>query len=134
MPTDANEAERLELLSDFDFEQTLARVTNAIEGAGMKLFAVVDHAAGAAEVGLSMPPTTLLIYGHAKGGTPIMQAAPMAALDLPLHALVRADADGRAFVAFHPIVQTLTRAGVPEALASRLAPAQRLLVEAIAVR
>ena len=78
-----------------------------------------------------MPPSVVLIYGHPKGGTPLMLAAPLAALDLPLRVLVREDADGRALVSFHPAAPMLRRAGVPEALATRLDPAQRLLVEAI---
>lgn len=77
-----------------------------------------------------MPPTVLLTYGHPKGGTPIMLAAPQAALDLPLRVLVREDA-GRVLVSFHAAAPMLRRAGVPEALAERLDPAQRILAEAI---
>ena len=80
---------------------------------------------------MEMPPTVVLIYGNAKGGTPIMLAAPDVALDLPLRVLVREDPGGPAVVAFHPIAPTLQRAGVPDALTTRLEPAQRLLVEAI---
>ena len=60
-----------------------------------------------------------------------MLAAPQAALDLPLRVLVREDADGRTLVAFHPIAPMLRDAGVPDALANRLEPAQTLLMEAI---
>ena len=77
------------------FAPTLNRLVEVIEAAGMRIFARIDHAAGAREVGLAMPPATLLIYGHPKGGTPIMLAAPRAALELPLRVLVREDADGR---------------------------------------
>jgi uncharacterized protein (DUF302 family) len=80
---------------------------------------------------MTMPPTVVLIYGNPKGGTPIMLASPLAALDLPLRVLVREDASGRASIAFHPIAPVLRLAGVPEALATRLEPAQRLLIEAI---
>jgi len=61
----------------------------------------------------------------------LVLAAPQAALDLPLRALVRADADGRTLVAFHPVAPTLLAAGVPDALANRQEPAQTLLMEAI---
>ena len=60
-----------------------------------------------------------------------MLAAPQAALDLPLRVLVREAVDGRALVSFHPIVPLLRQAGVPDELAVRLEPAQRILIEAI---
>ncbi len=117
--------------SPLSFDATLDRLAKAVERAGLTIFALIDHAAGARNVGLAMPPTVVLIYGHAKGGTPIMLAAPQAALDLPLRVLVREDADGRTLVAFHPITPTLLAAGVPEAFASRLEPAQALLIKEI---
>jgi uncharacterized protein (DUF302 family) len=120
-----------ELPAGQPFTQTLDRLVAAIEAAGMRIFARIDHAAAAAGVGLSMPPTTVLIYGHPKGGTPLMMASPAAALDLPLRVLVREDADGHTFVSFHPVVAMLTKAGVPAALAERLAPAQAVLLKAI---
>ncbi len=129
--TDAEAQEIIEHVSAVAFAPTLERLLAAIERAGMTLFTQIDHAAGARDVGMTMPPTVVLIYGHPKGGTPLMLAAPLTALDLPLRVLVREDADGRALVAFHPAAPMLRRAGVPEALATRLDPAQRLLIEAI---
>lgn len=130
MPDDPNHG-LTEHCSELPFEETLERVSSAIETAGMRIFAKVDHAAGAREVGLHLLPTTVLIYGHPKGGTPLMQASPHAALDLPLRVLVRADADGVAYVAFHPVVSLLKPLGVPEALSSRLQPAQATLLHAL---
>ncbi len=121
----------VEHASPLSFDATLDRLTNAIERAGLTIFAQIDHAAGARSADLVMPPTVVLIYGNAKGGTPIMLAAPQAALDLPLRVLVREDADGRILVAFHPIAPMMLAAGVPEALANRLEPAQRLLIEGL---
>ena len=117
--------------SPLSFDATLDRLAKAIERAGLTIFALIDHAAGARSAGLAMPPTVVLIYGHAKGGTPIMLAAPQAALDLPLRVLVREDADGRTLVAFHPITPVMLAAGVPETLANRLEPAQALLIKEI---
>lgn len=117
--------------SPLSFDVTLDRLAKAIERAGLTIFALIDHAAGARSAGLAMPPTVVLIYGHAKGGTPIMLVAPQAALDLPLRVLVREDADGRTLVAFHPVAPMLLAAGVPEALANRLEPAQALLIKEI---
>ena len=123
--------ETVEFTSPLNFERTLSSLISAIEAAGMTIFAAIDHAAGAQAAGLSMPPTTVLIYGQAKGGTPIMLASPAAALDLPLRVLVRATDDGTVRMAFHPAGTMLRRAGVPDALADRLGPAQHLLIAAI---
>jgi uncharacterized protein (DUF302 family) len=95
------------------------------------VFAVIDHAANAADAGLAMQPATVLIYGNAKGGTPIMQAVPNLALDLPLRVLVRQDAGDRVLVLFHPVATMLRAAGAPDTLATRLDPAQGLLIAAI---
>ncbi len=122
-------AEFVEHVAATGFEPTIERLVKAIADAGMTVFARIDHAAGARDAGMTMPPATVLIYGHARGGTPIMLAAPQAALDLPLRVLVREREDGRTVIAFHPVVAMLRRAGVPEALAARLEPAQRLLIE-----
>ncbi|HYP63267.1 MAG TPA: DUF302 domain-containing protein [Acidocella sp.] len=124
--------EIIELISPIAFAPTLERLVDAIHSAGLVLFFRFDHAANAREAGISMPPTTVLAYGHAKGGTPVMLAAPLAALDLPLRVLVREREDGRAVVAFHPAAAMLRRAGVPEALATRLDPAQTILAAALA--
>ncbi len=120
-----------EHVSPVDFESTLQRLVSAIEAAGLRLFGRFDHAANAREAGMSMPPATVLLYGNARGGTPIMLAAPLAALDLPLRVLVRERDDGRTVMAFHPVAEMLQQAGVPESLASRLQPAQQILVAAL---
>jgi uncharacterized protein (DUF302 family) len=128
--TTTNEDSLIEVTSPFGFEPTLTRVVEAIEAAHLTIFARIDHAANARDVGLAMPPTTVLIYGAAKGGTPMMLAAPRCALDLPLRVLVR-ESEAGVMVAFHPVAPMLIEAGVPESLARKLDPAQRLLLEAI---
>jgi uncharacterized protein (DUF302 family) len=120
----------MEIASPTGFAATLDGVVRAIERAGLKIFVQVDHAAAAAAAGLTMPPTTVVLYGRAEGGTPIMLAAPNAALDLPLRVLVREEASDRTIIAFHPIASVLARVGAPEATWRRLEPAQRLLVDA----
>jgi uncharacterized protein (DUF302 family) len=125
------DAVNAEYVSALNFEATLERLLQAIERAGLTIFARIDHAANARSVNLAMRPTMVLIYGHARGGTPLMLAAPRAALDLPLRVLVREDADGRALIAFHPIAPMMIAVGVPADLADRLTPAQTLLLEAI---
>ena len=128
---DWESGETIEHVSVVPFEATLERLSDAIAGAGLTLFDRIDHAAGALQAGLEMPPSTVLTYGHPKGGTPLMLAAPLAALDLPLRVLVRVRDDGRTAIAFHPIRAVLRRAGVPETLAGGLDPAQQLLVRAV---
>lgn len=98
----------------------------------MTVFARIDHAANARDIGMTMPPATVLIYGNGKGGTPIMLAAPRAARDFPLRVLVRERADGKVAIAFDPIAATLRAAGVPEEFVGRLEPAQRILLAAVA--
>ncbi|MEL6364248.1 MAG: DUF302 domain-containing protein [Pseudomonadota bacterium] len=85
--------------SDADFATTLARLQMAIDKRGLRTFVVVDHAAGAASVGETLRPTTLVVFGSPKVGTPLMQAAQTAGADLPLKALVYETANGAAYVA-----------------------------------
>jgi uncharacterized protein (DUF302 family) len=120
-----------ELVSQRSFEATVDHLRTAIEGAGLTVFAMIDHTANAVQAGMVMLSATVLIYGNAKGGTPIMQAVPNLALDLPLRVLVRQDADGRVLVLFHPAGAMLREAGAPDTLATRLDPAQGLLIAAI---
>ena len=129
--SDGSNPDPVQVVSTVPFEPTVDRLVKAIEDAGMTVFSRIDHAAGARDVGMEMPPTIVLSYGNPKGGTPIMLAAPAVALDLPLRVLVREDPQRRAVVSFHPITPILQQAGVPDPLAHRLEPAQRVLVEAI---
>jgi uncharacterized protein (DUF302 family) len=81
--------------------ETLARLEATLKAKGVQVFARIDHAAGAAAVGLDLRPTMLLIFGDARAGTPLMQADQRAGLDLPLKILVWEDAAGRAFVSYN---------------------------------
>ena len=74
--------------SSYGAKDTADRLDAAINARGMTVFARIDHAAGAAEVGLALQPTELLIFGNARGGTPLMQSNQMIGIDLPLKALV----------------------------------------------
>ena len=69
-------------------QQTMAKLEAEVRAKSLTVFAHVDHAAGAAAVGLSLLPTDLLIFGNAKGGTPLMQAIQTVGIDLPLKVLV----------------------------------------------
>jgi len=80
-------------LSHLSVADTVAKLTGMINAKGMKVFAVIDQSAEARQVGLSLRETTLVMFGSPKAGTPVMVAAPLAALDLPLKVLVWADGE-----------------------------------------
>ena len=82
-------------------KDTMDRLEAEVRAKGMTVFARVDHAAGAAQVGLAMRPTELLIFGNARAGTPLMQAAQTIGIDLPLKALVWQDAAGKTWLAYN---------------------------------
>ena len=84
--------------SPYTVDDTTERVVRAIERAGMTIFARIDQQVAAQAVGLTMRPMMLVLFGNPKGGTPLMQAYPTLAIDLPLKALVWEDADGRVWV------------------------------------
>ena len=88
------------IASEASFADTLSGLKAAIEARGFRLFAEIDHAKGAQSIDESLRPTTLLIFGNPKGGTPIMQADQRLGLELPLRALVFEDESGDAHVTF----------------------------------
>jgi uncharacterized protein (DUF302 family) len=87
--------------SSFGPKETMDRLEAEIKSKGMTVFARIDHAAGAAEVGLPLRPTELLIFGNAKAGTPLMQADQAIGIDLPLRALVWQDANGKVWLSYN---------------------------------
>ena len=77
------------------------RLEAEIRAKGLNVFARVDHAAGAEEAGLELRPTNLIIFGNARGGTPLMQASQTAGIDLPLKVLVWQDAAGKTWLSYN---------------------------------
>ncbi|MBV6633771.1 MAG: DUF302 domain-containing protein [Alphaproteobacteria bacterium] len=86
---------QMTMSSPHDVPTTVQRLKAAIEKRGAKVFAVIDHAAGAESVGKALRPTTTVIFGNPKLGTPIMIANQKAAFDLPLRVLVMEDESGQ---------------------------------------
>jgi len=87
--------------SNYGPRETMDRLEAAVKSKGLTVFARVDHAAGAAEVGLPLRPTEVLIFGNARGGTPLMQAMQTTGIDLPLKALVWQDESGSTWLAYN---------------------------------
>jgi len=87
--------------SKFGSKETMDRLETEVKSKGLTVFARIDHAAGAAAVGLPLRPTELLIFGNAKGGTPLMQAAQTMGIDLPLKVLVWQDASGKTWLSYN---------------------------------
>ena len=87
--------------SSFGPKDTMDRFEAAVKAKGLTVFGRVDHAAGAAAVGMPLRPTELLIFGNAKGGTPLMQANQATGIDLPLKALVYEDETGKVWLAYN---------------------------------
>ena len=100
--------------SAFGPEETMQRLEAEVRAKGMTVFAHVDHAAGAAAVGLPLRPTDLLIFGNAKGGTPLMQSVQTIGIDLPLKALVWQDQSGVTWLSYNDPAWLTHRHGVGE--------------------
>jgi uncharacterized protein (DUF302 family) len=86
--------------SRFGPKETADRLETEIKAKGMTVFARIDHAAGAAQIGMALGPTELLIFGSAKTGTPLMQTVQTIGIDLPLKALVWRDASGNTWLSY----------------------------------
>jgi uncharacterized protein (DUF302 family) len=82
-------------------KDTMNLLEAEVKAKGLTIFARIDHAAGAAEAGLSLRPTELLVFGNAKGGTPLMQSIQTIGIDLPLKALVWQDAAGTTWLSYN---------------------------------
>ncbi|MBU1360040.1 MAG: DUF302 domain-containing protein [Gammaproteobacteria bacterium] len=87
--------------SPHSIADTSSRLVAAIQDRGLKLFARIDHAAGAATVGRTLRPTEVFIFGNPQGGTPLLECAQSAGIDLPLKALVWQDDKGQAWIGYN---------------------------------
>jgi uncharacterized protein (DUF302 family) len=89
------------LASTHSVKETIDRLEAEVKAKGLTVFARIDHAGGASADGLPLRPTELLIFGNAKGGTPLMQAAQTIGIDLPLKALAWEDATGKVWLSYN---------------------------------
>ena len=107
-PPTRSDMDTVTKLSPRSVADTVGRLTELVAARGMRLFAVIDQSAEARNAGLELRETTLVIFGSPAAGTPVMAAAPLAALDLPLKVVIWADVD-----------QTKVSYYAPAALAAR---------------
>ena len=96
----------------------------------MNLFAMIDHSGEAEKVGLTMRPTKLLIFGNPKGGTPLMQAAPTIAIDLPLKILVWEDAAAKVWISYNTPEYFAERHHLPPELLKSISVVETLAAKA----
>lgn len=117
--------------SPLPFQQTVQRLLAAFTAHGVKIFATIDQQAEAAGAGLSMPPTTLIIFGNPKAGTALMLAKPESGIDLPLKVLVFETAPDQVTVCFNTPQYIIERHALPAPLLANLAPAANLIKNAL---
>jgi uncharacterized protein (DUF302 family) len=117
-------------LSHHSVEDTVEKLKGILLSKGVMLFAIVDHSGEAEKVGMKMRPTKLLIFGSPKAGTPLMQAAPSVAIDLPLKILVWEDEQGKVWVSFNSPAYLQQRHGIPPELLQNIAVVESLAAKA----
>jgi uncharacterized protein (DUF302 family) len=91
------------IASTFSVGETIDRLSRIATARGMVVFARIDHAEGASQAGMALRPTELVIFGHPRGGTPLMQECQTAGIDLPLKALAWEDAAGTVWLTYNEI-------------------------------
>ena len=101
--------------SSFAPKETMDRLEAEIRAQRMTVFARIDHAGGAAVVGLKLAPTELIIFGNARAGTPLMQSVQTVGIDLPLKVLVWQDAPGKTWLSYNESSWIARRHGVRNA-------------------
>ena len=116
--------------SNHSVDETVEKLKGILQAKGVTLFALVDHSGEAEKVGMTMPPTKLLIFGSPKAGTPLMQAAPSIAIDLPLKILVAADGEGKVWVSYNSAEYLAERHGLPHELLQNIAVVKTLAEKA----
>ena len=100
------------MTSPFSADETVERLENEVKRRGLTVFARIDHAAGAAKIGSTLRPTTLLVFGNPKGGTPFMICEQTVGIDLPLKVLVWEDASGQIWLGYNDPAYIAKRHGV----------------------
>ena len=117
--------------SPFSVEETLLRLQEAIRSRNLTLFAHIDHSGEAKRVGLTMREAHVLIFGNPKGGTPLMIASPLLALDLPLKVLIWQGEDDQVWVSSTSAAYLKVRYAIPQELIGNIAVVDALIEQAL---
>ena len=120
------------IASQHSVADTVNKLETLLQVKSVKLFALIDHSGEAEKAGLRMPPTKLLSFGNPKAGTPLMIAAPSAAIDLPLKLLVAEDAEGDVTISWNDPAWLQQRHGFPTELLRNIAIVEQLAQAAAA--
>lgn len=119
-----------QVVSKHSVDETVRRVLSSLGERGIKLFALIDHSGEAKKEGLQLRSTKLLTFGSPKGGTPLMQASPTVAIDLPLKALVWEDEAGKTWIAWNTPEYLQHRHGFPAELIKNISAIDVILRKA----
>jgi uncharacterized protein (DUF302 family) len=121
----------IDVASRYSVAETLARLQTILKEKSIKVFALIDHSGEAEKAGLTMRPAQLLIFGNPKGGTPLMVAAPRAAIDLPLKALAWQDEEGKVWLSYNSPEYLRERHGFPAELVKNIDGISALIQKAV---
>jgi uncharacterized protein (DUF302 family) len=116
--------------SQHSVDEIVASLSAILSAKGITLFALIDHSGEAAKIGLTMPPTKLLIFGDPRAGTPLMLASATSAIDLPLKILVWQDHDGDVKVTYNEPAYLGARHQLPDDLLKNISGVEALVAKA----
>src|SRR5262245_15054563 len=120
----------IDIASNHSVDEAVEKLKGILQAKGVTLFTVVDHSGEAEKVGMKMRPTKLLIFGSPKAGTPLMQAAPSIAIDLPLKILVWEDGQGKVWISYNSPEYLKERHRLPQRLLQNMAVVETLATKA----
>ena len=110
--SDSSDNGLITIASKFSVRETIDKLAAAATSAGLRVFARIDHAAGASQVGMELRPTELLLFGNPRGGTPLMQDRQTAGIDLPVKALAWEDEHGAVWLTYNEAAWIAARHGL----------------------
>ena len=111
----------VQLRSQHSFVDTMTRLESTVQSKGLTIFARINFSEGAEKAGLKMNPTSILIFGNPKAGTPLMISSPSIAIDFPLKVLVSQDDGGNVWVSYNAVEYLKERHHVSEDLLKNIA-------------
>ena len=119
------------LPSPYPAPELMDRLVALVKARGLMVFARIEFSRDASAVGLTLAPMTQLIFGHPRGGTPVLVASPLAGLELPLRALAWTDADARTWLSYVDPAELQERYALPDAVAAPLQVIHALCGDAV---